>query len=131
MHATYGDEIEFLMVYIREAHALDSPWPMGGKDGAPIVEDPVTYGERKDVAQRCMQALDMSPMTMLIDGIDNEVGDAYAAWPDRLYLVDEKGKVAYAGGPGPFAFEPDELEDAIRAELDLEPIKRKPKKKGK
>jgi len=113
------------MVYIREAHAIDSPWPMGGKDGAPIVEDPVTYDDRKQVAQRCQQALDMSPITMLIDGIDNEVGDAYAAWPDRLYLVDEKGKLAYCGGPGPFQFSPDELEDAIREELELDPIVRK------
>ncbi len=117
------------MVYIREAHALDSPWPMGGKNGAPIVEDPVTYGERKDVAQRCQKALDMSPMTMLIDGIDNEVGDAYAAWPDRLYLVDKKGKLAYVGGPGPFEFSPDQLEDAIRVELGMEAIERKKKEK--
>ena len=110
------------MIYIREAHAIDSPWPMGGKDGAPIVEDPVTFEERVAVAQRCADALDMSPIPMLIDGIDNKVGLAYAAWPDRLYLVDKKGKLAYVGGPGPFKFEPDELEDAIRDELGMEPL---------
>lgn len=116
------------MVYINEAHALDSKWPMGGKNGAPVVEEPRTYKERQEVAKTCAGALDMAPIRMVVDGIDNKVGEAYAAWPDRLYLVDEKGKLAYVGGPGPFGLSPDELEDAIRSELGLEPIERKAKR---
>ena len=38
---------------------------------------------------------------------------AYAAWPDRLYLIDMEGKVAYAGGIGPSGFKPIELQQAI------------------
>jgi len=113
------------MVYINEAHALDSKWPMGGKNGAPVVEEPRTYKERQEVAKTCAGALDMAPIRMVVDGMDNKVGEAYAAWPDRLYLVDVKGKLAYAGGPGPFSFSPDELEDAIRVQLELEPIQHK------
>ena len=41
-----GDEVAFRMVYIREAHALDSRSPMGGR-GMPILEDPVTLRERQ------------------------------------------------------------------------------------
>jgi len=45
------------------------------------------------------------------------VNKAYSAHPDRLYLVGKDGKIAYAGAPGPQGFNPDQLEEAIRAEL--------------
>lgn len=123
MFETYGEDVEFLVVYIREAHAIDSPMPLGGK-GNPLVQDPVTLEERMGVAQVCSQTLDMSPMPMLIDDMEDSVGLAYSAWPERLYLVDDKGKIAYAGGKGPRDFVPDELEDSIRVMLELEPIVR-------
>lgn len=56
--------------------------------------------------------------------MDDTANTAYAGWPDRLYLVDDAGVVAYQGGPGPRGFDPNEWEDAIRAELGLEPIER-------
>ena len=49
--------------------------------------------------------------------MDNKVNRAYAAAPDRLYLVARDGTIAYRGGPGPFGFKPAELEAAIRKEL--------------
>lgn len=112
------------MVYIREAHALDGASPRGGRDGDPIVEEPVTLEERKTVATRCSGALDMSPMTMLIDDMKDSTCRDYAAFPDRLYLVGKKGRIAFAGPPGPRGFDPDLLEDAIRAELGLKPLER-------
>jgi hypothetical protein len=118
-----------LVIYINEAHALDGANPMGG-GSAPVVEEPLTFGERKEVAQKCMGALDLSPMTMLVDGIDNKVGTDYAAFPDRLFLVGKDGKVLLSGAKGPRGFEPNDLEDAIRADLGMEPIRRK-KKKGR
>ena len=42
----------------------------------------------------------------------------YGAHPDRLYLVGRDGKIAYTGGRGPTGFRPDELEEAITAELE-------------
>lgn len=106
------------MVYIREAHAIDSRAPMGG-NGMPIVEDPVSQGERNAVAKVCMAKLSLEPMPALVDTMDDAANRAYAAWPDRLYLIGTDGTVAYRGGPGPFGFKPDELERAIRAELGL------------
>jgi hypothetical protein len=50
---------------------------------------------------------------------------AYAAFPDRLYLVGKDGKLVYTGGKGPRGFKPDELEDALRSELKLAPKERK------
>ena len=104
------------MVYIREAHALDSRAPAGG-DGNPIVEDPRTADERRAVAQVCMSKLELGLIPALIDDMDDTANEAYAGWPDRLYLIDRDGQVAYHGGRGPFGFLPDELEAAIEVEL--------------
>ena len=112
MYATYKDRVEFLVVYIREAHALDGHLPM--EFG--MIEDPITDAERQGVAKRCMNDLEL-PMRAVVDRIDDRVNNAYQGWPERLYLVDRDGKVAYTGGPGPFGFEPDELEAAIQANL--------------
>ncbi len=117
MWKEYGDQVEFIVVYLREAHALDSRSPLGGDDGMPIVEDPISLLERQAVARVCMTKLALEPMPAVVDEIDDRVGQAYTAHPDRLYLVGRDGKIAYRGGPGPFGFSPDELEEAIREEL--------------
>ena len=103
----------FLLVYVREAHAIDSAWPM--TDG-PLVQDPVRDAERVTVASECVAALQL-PMVAVVDKVDDAVNKAYAAWPDRLYLVGKDGRIAYAGGPGPRGFDPEQLARAIADEL--------------
>ena len=109
------------MVYIREAHALDGSSPSGG-NGSPLVEEPRTAGERASIAKACVAKLDMAPLETLIDDMDDSTSSAYAAFPDRLYLIGVNGKVAYAGARGPRGLSPNELEDAIRVALELPPI---------
>jgi Iodothyronine deiodinase len=46
-------------------------------------------------------------MPVLVDGMDNAVSDVFAAWPERIYVVDAHAQMAYVGGPGPFEFDPD------------------------
>ena len=98
------------MVYIQEAHAIDSPSPM--RNG-PLVQEPVTLEERLALAQQCTTALSLARIPTLVDLLDDRVGAAYQAWPDRLYLVGADGRIVYAGGPGPAGFRPEELGAAI------------------
>ena len=113
MYIAYGAEVEFFIVYIREAHALDSRSP----NSFGMVEDPINLEERSAVASRCVEELDL-PIPAIVDKLDDKVNQAYGGWPDRLYLIDKDGKIAYAGGRGPFLFQPDGLETAIEAELE-------------
>lgn len=108
--------MQFFVVYIREAHPIDGEMPATG-GGAPLVEDPLTLAERRHVASQCMETLDLSPIPALVDDVDDSVNENYHAWPDRLYLIGEDGKVADQGAMGPFGFDPDRLERAIRREL--------------
>ena len=116
LYHQYGDRMEFLVVYIREAHP-DDGWVSDGNRAQDIhVYDPTTEEERADVAQACAMALDIE-MTVLVDAIDDKVASAYGAMPDRLYLVGRDGRVAFQGEKGPKGFRPEDLEAAIRREL--------------
>ena len=112
LYAAYGDRVRFLVIYIREAHPADG-WGTGGKY---TIYDPKTIEERRKVAGLCQEELQYGIRTY-VDELDDAVMTAYAAWPERLYLVDEDGRVVYAGGRGPFGFKPAELKEAIDALL--------------
>jgi hypothetical protein len=115
----YGEQVQFLIVYVREAHALDGNLPLGG-GGMPMVEEPVTLDERFEVAQTCAVNLDLEPMPMVVDNLADQTCRDYSAWPDRMFLVGTDGRIAYRGASGPYGFFPDELGAAIRTELGRE-----------
>jgi hypothetical protein len=52
-------------------------------------------------------------MPLLVDEIDDRVGHLYSGMPDRLYVIDRHGRVAYKGGRGPFGFKPGEMAQAL------------------
>ena len=108
--------MHFLTVYIREAHPEDG-WIIAENQRSGLaVHDPTTDDERRAVASTCAARLKLD-MPMVIDRVDNAVTSAYGGWPDRLYLVDREGRIAFQGGEGPFGFKPQELERAIEREL--------------
>jgi hypothetical protein len=108
----YRGRVDFLVVYIREAHPEEG-WilPENRRSGL-AVNEPRTDEERRAVASTCAANLRMQ-MPMVVDGVDNAVGSAYGGWHDRLYLVGRDGRIAFQGGEGPFGFKPEELERAI------------------
>ena len=69
-----------------------------------------------EVASACSLRLDISIPTLL-DEMSNEVDEAYSALPDRLYLIDDEGIIAYRSGRGPMGFRPHEFEEAIQTHL--------------
>jgi hypothetical protein len=122
LYEQYHSKVQFLSIYIREAHPVDGWW-MGRrltrkltKKYAPKASmehyDPKTIEERRVVAGECENALQYGIRTY-VDEMDDYVNKSYAAWPTRLYLVGTDGRVAYAGGMGPYGFKPNELQQAI------------------
>jgi Iodothyronine deiodinase len=104
----YKDRANFLTVYVREAHPTDE-WQMKSN-----VKEEVCYAQPKTLEQRVAIANDFVrrqnyPLPFGIDDMNNEADLAYSAWPERLYVIDEQGRIAYAGGMGPFKYEPEEV----------------------
>jgi hypothetical protein len=68
-----------------------------------LIEQPTTDAERAEVAEFCTTSLEVTLPTIL-DKIDDRVANAYAAFPDRIYIVGADGRIAYKGLPGPAGF---------------------------
>lgn len=124
IYEQYHAEVEFLNIYIREAHPIDGWW-LGRRLTRTIIQkifpypkasmehyDPKSIEERRAVAGECETALHLGVHTY-VDEMDDRVNRAYAAWPTRLYLVGLDGKVVYGGGLGPYDFKPSKLKAAI------------------
>ena len=104
----YKDHADFLTVYVREAHPTDE-WQMKSN-----VKEDVCYAQPKTLAQRVAIANDFVqrqkyPLPFGIDDMNDAADHAYSAWPERLYIIDEHGRIAYAGGMGPFKYAPEEV----------------------
>jgi hypothetical protein len=78
-----------------------------------LFRSPRDVGERLSVAGACVRKLHVK-FPALIDGMDDKVEAGYTAWPDRLYLIKQGGRIAYKGKAGPFGFRPDDLAAALR-----------------
>lgn len=129
LYQKYNGQVQFIKVYIREAHPVDGWWlgkgimsillTLSRSKASRDLYDPKTIQERRAAASDCQQSLQYGIKTY-VDEMDDAVNKAYAAWPTRLYLINEAGSVIYAGGPGPFGFKPSALGQAIQNYLTKE-----------
>jgi hypothetical protein len=134
IYQQYHQQVQFLSIYIREAHPRDGWWLGSGltgkmiKTGIPMtateIIDPKTIEERRAAARQCEESLRYGIHTY-VDKMDDAVSKAYAAKPTRLYLIGVDGSVVYAGGLGPYGFSPPALKTAIQTYLaNLDPVQR-------
>jgi type I thyroxine 5'-deiodinase len=99
-------------VYITEAHPSDV-WQMESNVKEKVVfASPKSEEERANVAGACVRKLGIK-FPAVLDEFGNSTEQAYTGWPDRIYLIDGQGKVAYKSKPGPFGFKPDRLAAAL------------------
>ena len=113
MYEKYRDRAEFLFVYIQEAHPADE-WPMPDNvEAGIVVNQPRTLEERRVIARRCCDSLKLT-IPCAVDTPDNAVDNAYAAWPERIFIIDPAGRIVYAGKQGPWGFKPAEVERWLR-----------------
>jgi hypothetical protein len=109
MYGRYSGRVNFVTVYIKEAHPQDE-WQMESNE-----KEGVCYPQPKTTAQRVAIANDFAKrfhyeIPLVVDPIENPANAAYAGWPERFYVVDERGVIVYKGKPGPFGYHPEEVE---------------------
>jgi len=108
LYREYRDRASFLTVYVKEAHPLDE-WQMDSNEEQGVCyAQPVTFDDRvriaRDFVERCEYDIPLA-----IDRIDNSANEIYAGWPERLYVIDADGRIAYKGETGPFGYHPEEV----------------------
>jgi hypothetical protein len=97
LYAAYQDRVHFYLVYLREAHPTDG-WAIPNNQFQ--VATPKSLEERQKIARAFVEKLGVT-MPVLVDGIDDTVGKTYAGWPNRMYIIDAKGNIAYKGTASP------------------------------
>ena len=114
----HGERMHFLCVYIKEAHPIDGSQSPANIDDEVLFTQPTSADERADIAAVCMLRYNFS-FPMVLDNMTNEVEDKYVAMPERLYVLDADGRVAWQGGLGPHYFDPDGFVAAVEAEMEV------------
>jgi hypothetical protein len=77
-----------------------------------VFNQPVSFEQRKDLARVLVDRLKYR-MPLAIDDMDGRAEKAFAAWPERIYILERGGRVLYKGGMGPFGFHPEEAEEYL------------------
>ena len=77
-----------------------------------VFASPKNEEERAYIAGACVRKLGIK-FPAVLDEFGNSTERAYTGWPDRIYLIDQHGRVAFKTTPGPFGFKPDLLSAAL------------------
>jgi hypothetical protein len=128
VYKKYRDDVEFMMIYVREAHPTDKWWlaetkfmrmlsVMSNDHPSYDLKEPETIEERRGAATSCQAKL-LEDMPVYVDNMDNKVDLTYVAWPTRVYFLDKEGKVKYDSGLGPYGLSPEELDEELSQYLN-------------
>jgi len=115
---TYNDRAAFYVIGTVETPAIGAWGDADNQQDSPYwaaAQPCPTEGAGADKLGLCIP--------VLIDNPTNSVEEDYTAWPDRLYVIDRLGRVAYKSNPGPFGFKPDEMEFVLKRVLAAPPAK--------
>jgi len=113
LHNEYRERAAFYVVYIQEAHPIDAWQVKDNLEDDVLVASTMTKDDRLKVAGLCIRNLGIE-LPALVDEPDNRAERAYTGWPDRLYVIDRKGRIDYKSAAGPFGFKPAEVEAALK-----------------
>jgi hypothetical protein len=96
--------IDFILIYIREAHASDG-WKFDG-DNFSFVRNHRNINERLDAVRMMANMANITQdqnIHIYSDTMDDRTNHLFRAWPERLYVLHE-GKILYRGQKGPSGY---------------------------
>ena len=112
LYRDYQHQAQVLLIYIAEAHTVDG-WQTASNESEGIrITQPRALSERIATARLTAERLDL-PIPILVDDMDDTSSRAFAAWPERLFVVDSRGSLRYCGEKGPYGFRPAEAREAL------------------
>ena len=101
IHQALWDRINFLCVYILEAHPEDGWRVPHNWDAGICIPTPQSLQGRAEIASLCRREQGLT-IPMVMDTMSDELLTRYAGSPERLYAIDTDGTVAHQSSIGPF-----------------------------
>jgi len=109
LQAEYGDKVEWLSIYLKEAHAQDV-WPLGQHV---CVLDHKTTEDRIVAAKTFIERYSWK-LPMVVDEMDNEFLFTYLAHPERFYAFYDH-KLQFKAQPVDAYFPIDQISDWLKS----------------
>jgi Flp pilus assembly protein TadD/peroxiredoxin len=108
----YRAHVAFQLVYIREAHGSTNWQSTRNERESVEVKSAETMTARADQAVSCTRKLHL-PFPALVDNLDGTVERAYQAWPSRVFVIAQDGRIEYSSHLTELDFHPDQMEQAL------------------
>ncbi|MBT5241516.1 MAG: redoxin domain-containing protein [Rhodospirillaceae bacterium] len=123
IHQTFKDRVNFLCIYILEAHPEDGWRVPHNWDKDINIPTPQNLDERAKIASLC-RSKEGFTIPMALDTMENELLTLYAGTPERLYAIAIDGTVRHKSSVGPF-----DMDDVDAWERSLGDLVEPPKDK--
>jgi len=97
----YGGRVQFVFVYVLEAHPTDGWNTESNRTAGVMYAQPISLKDRAKVANDWRKAYNFQNPVVL-DWPDNRINSDYAGEPERLYVLDSDGTVTFKSEQGPY-----------------------------
>jgi hypothetical protein len=77
-----------------------------------VFDQPRTLEQKHKLARLLPDRLKYR-IPLALDPVDAPAEKAFAAWPERIYVLGVGGRVVYKAEPGPFGFKPEEARQSL------------------
>jgi len=107
LRTKFAGLVDFVTIYIAEAHPTERQHFSGNID----ISTHETMEERVEAADTLREKAGdtLKGCPILVDQMDDGANLAYAALPERLYVLQD-GKITFEGGVGPYLYNIDEVD---------------------
>lgn len=109
--------IDFVIIYIREAHASDG-WKFPGEKYS-FIKNHRSIKDRLDAIKTLVDMSNVkkeSKISIYSDTMDDHTNHLFRAWPERLYVLYD-GKILYQGSKGPQGYSMPTLEYFLKKNI--------------
>lgn len=93
--AAWCDRVNFVTVYVREAHASDE-WRLGSRVE---IRQHQSLEERIQAAEQLRDGYDFNDCPIVVDQMDDNFCSRFAVWPERFFVVDGTGVIRHISMP--------------------------------
>jgi len=115
LRQNFSEVADFVTIYIAEAHPAErGHFRVGGEGGNYDIDTHANIADRLNAATTLREEAGeaLKGCKILVDPMDDRANIAFAALPERLYVVQD-GQIVYQGGLGPFDYKISEVEDFL------------------
>ena len=97
LYSKYKDLINFVAIYIEEAHSNDE-WPIRTEEKLKI-DQHKTIDDRINASKILIDQYDFNKIPLYIDSMENTFSSRYCAWPLRMILINNNNEIEWFTKP--------------------------------